>query len=97
MWTYETEFTSMERKQTTGRAVVFNETGEFIAHVPMTVAPIVAAAPAMLEVLQAAIPHISQEVEQRKFSGSGEDWEALESVEGDILSVIAAIGKRYSC
>ena len=47
------------------------------------------AAQEMLDTLKATLPHISSEVEQRKFGGNDEDYAALEAVEAQVIKAIA--------
>lgn len=50
---------------------------------------VMAAAPAMLAALEQALPHISQEVEDRKHGGNDEAWQDLEAVEAAIIAAVA--------
>ena len=51
----------------------------------------------MLAALKAALPHVSDEIEQRKTSGHAEHWADLEAVEKQMIDAIAkAEGREVS-
>lgn len=50
-WTHETKYQSAEKKMTTGCSVIRDDKGEYIATVATDKAPLIAAAPRMLQAL----------------------------------------------